>query len=44
MMITVPGVLEADFEYPKELHELLNDYPLAPDKLDIKREISLIIN
>ena len=30
-------VLEVDFEYPKELQELLNDYPLAPDKIEIKR-------
>ena len=32
-------VLEIDLEYPKELHELHNDYPLAPDKREIKREI-----
>ena len=25
--------LEADLEYPDELHELRNDYPLAPEKL-----------
>ena len=25
-------VLEVDLEYPKELRELHNDYPLAPDK------------
>ena len=24
--------LEADLEYPDELHELHNDYPLAPEK------------
>ena len=30
---------EVDFEYPKELHELHNDYPLAPDKLETKREM-----
>ena len=24
--------LEVDLEYPKELHELHNDYPLAPEK------------
>ena len=29
-----------DLEYPKELHELHNDYPLAPSKIYIKREIS----
>ena len=25
-------ILEADLEYPDELHELYNDYPLAPEK------------
>ena len=32
-------VLEIDLEYPKELQELHNDYPLAPDNLEIKREM-----
>ena len=32
-------VLEVDLEYSKELRELHNDYPLAPDKIEIKREI-----
>ena len=32
-------ILEVDLEYPKELHELHNDYPLAPDMIEIKREI-----
>ena len=32
-------VLEADLEYPKELRELHNDYPVAPDKIEIKREM-----
>ena len=27
-----------DLEYLKELRELQNDYPLAPDKIEIKRE------
>ena len=27
--------LEADLEYPDELHELHNDYPLAPKKLAV---------
>ena len=31
--------LEADLEYPKELRKLHNDYPLASDKIEIKREI-----
>ena len=29
----------SDLEYPKELHELHNDYPLAPDKIEIKRDM-----
>ena len=32
-------VLEVDLEYPKELRELHNDYPFAPDKIETKREI-----
>ena len=28
-------ILEADLEYPDELHVLHNDYPLAPEKLEI---------
>ena len=28
--------LEVDLEYPKELRGLHNDYPLAPDKIEIK--------
>ena len=29
-------VLEVDLEYSKKLHKLHNDYPLAPDKIEIK--------
>ena len=32
-------VLKVDLEYPKELLELHNDYTLAPDKIEIKREM-----
>ena len=32
-------VLEVDLEYPKELRELRNDYSLALDKIEIKREM-----
>ncbi|CAL1535717.1 unnamed protein product, partial [Lymnaea stagnalis] len=28
-------ILEVDLEYPKELHDDHNDYPLAPDKIEI---------
>ena len=32
-------VLAVDLEYPTELYELHSDYPLAPGKLEIKKEI-----
>ena len=32
-------VLEIDLLYPKDRHELHKDYPLAPDKIEIKREM-----
>ena len=32
-------VLKVDIEYPKELQELNTDYPLAPNKIELKREI-----
>ena len=31
-------ILEVDLEYPEELHEAHNDYPLAPEKKAIKPE------
>ena len=37
--IYVGCVLEADFEFLKELRELQNDYPLYPDKISITKEI-----
>ena len=32
-------VLEVDLEYHKELRELHNDYPLAPDEIEINRKM-----
>ena len=32
-------ILEVDLKYPKELHELHNDYPLAPEKLTVTNDI-----
>ena len=32
-------ILEVDLEYPDELHALLNDYPLAPEKLAISYDM-----
>ena len=31
-------VLEVDLEYPKKLHDIHNDYPLAPEKINIPKE------
>ena len=31
-------VLKMDLEYPQELHDIHNDYPLAPEKINIPRE------
>ena len=31
--------LEVDLEYPNELHELHNDYPLAPKKLAVSNNM-----
>ena len=32
-------VLEVDLEYSKELQKLYSDYPLAPDRIEIKRKM-----
>ena len=32
-------ILEIDLEYPSELHNLHNVYPLAPEKLEITRNV-----
>ena len=31
-------IVEADIEYPEELHNAHNSYPLAPEKLKVKKE------
>ncbi len=41
---SVPCILEVDLEYPKELHDLHNEYPLAPEKLTIGKVDKLIPN
>jgi len=30
-------ILEVDLEYPKELHDLHNDYPLAPERIVVNK-------
>ena len=32
-------MLEVDLEYPDKLHDLHNDYPLAPEKLEISQNM-----
>ena len=40
----IPCILEVDLEYPKKLHDLHNDYPLAPERLKIDNVEKLIPN
>ena len=37
-------ILEVYLEYPKELHDLHNDYPLAPERIKIDKVEKLIPN
>ena len=39
-----PCILEVDLEYPKELHDLHNDYPLVPERITVNRVEKLIPN
>ena len=39
-----PCILEVDLEYPRGLHDLHNDYPLAPERLKINNVEKLIPN
>ena len=39
-----PCILEVDLEYPKELHDLHNEYPLAPEKITIGKVEKLVPN
>jgi len=36
-------ILEVDLEYPKELHNLLNDLPLAPVRVAVNKVEKLIL-
>jgi hypothetical protein len=40
----IPCILEVDLEYPKELHVLHNDYPLAPESVKVNKIQKLIPN
>ena len=39
-----PCILEVDLEYPKELHDLHNDYLLAPEQIEVDKTKKLIPN
>ena len=41
---SVPCILEVDLEYPEHLHDLHNDYPLAPESVKVGRVDKLILN
>ena len=38
-IIQIGYILKVDLEYPKEWHDLHNDYPLAPEKLEITQNM-----
>ena len=40
----IPCILEVDLEYPTELHDLHNEYPLAAERLTVGRVEKLILN
>ena len=39
-----PCILEVDLEYPKILHDLHSDYPLAPERIEVNKVDKLIPN
>ena len=39
-----PCILEVDLEYPENLHDLHNDYPLAPEQIMVNKVSKLIPN
>ena len=38
-----PCILEVDLEYPEELHDLHNDYPLCPERVECDRRVKKLI-
>ncbi len=41
---SMPCILEVDLDYPEELHDLHNEYPLAPEKITIGKVEKLVPN
>ena len=39
----IPCILEVDIEYPENLHDLHNDYPLCPEKVKCKNGVEKLI-
>ena len=39
----IPCILEVDLEYPKNLHDQHNDYPLCPEKVKCKNGVEKLI-
>ena len=39
-----PCILEVDLEYPRSLHDLHSDYPLAPEQIEVNKVDKLIPN
>ena len=39
-----PCILEVDLEYPRSLHDLHSDYPLAPERVEVNKVDKLIPN
>ena len=37
-------ILEVDLEYPRSLHDLHSDYPLAPEQIEVNKVDKLIPN
>ena len=38
-----PCILEVDLEYPEELHDLHNDYPLCPERVECENGVKKLI-
>ena len=39
----IPCILEVDLEYPTKLHNLHNDYPLCPERVECKNKVEKLI-